>query len=185
MSLTLLTAPAEEPLSLADAKAFLRIDTPDDDGLIAALITTARIEVEARTGRGLVTQAWRYAPPRIGRDGLVRLPIAPVRQVTAVRAMRPGGVTVLDAGSWLEDLSTTPPSIRLPIAATLGATVEIDLSVGYGAAAAVPAPLVHAIRLLTATYYERRAYGDEPGPSAEAAAGLLAPYAARTLAGFA
>ena len=52
MSAILLTAPAAEPWSVADAKAFLRVEHDDDDAIIAALIAAARNHVEALTRRG-------------------------------------------------------------------------------------------------------------------------------------
>src|SRR5947208_1473246 len=41
MSSILLTPPASEPVTLADAKAYLRITTSDDDDVIAAFIAGA------------------------------------------------------------------------------------------------------------------------------------------------
>jgi uncharacterized phiE125 gp8 family phage protein len=61
MSSLLLTAPAVEPLSLAEAKAFLCVEMPDDDDLIGALVAGSRIHVEAQTRRALITQSWRLA----------------------------------------------------------------------------------------------------------------------------
>jgi uncharacterized phiE125 gp8 family phage protein len=69
----LLTAPAAEPLSLAEAKAFLRVEHDDDDGVIAALIAGARLYVEGQTRRALLTQTWRLvldAWPTSGRIGV-------------------------------------------------------------------------------------------------------------------
>ena len=43
MSSFLLTAPAVEPLSLAEAKAFLRVEHGDDDDVIGALISASRV----------------------------------------------------------------------------------------------------------------------------------------------
>ena len=51
MSVTTLTPPASEPVSLAEAKTLLRIDAADEDTLLASLIVTARHTVETRTGR--------------------------------------------------------------------------------------------------------------------------------------
>ena len=59
MSAILLNAPASEPVSLAEAKLFLRVEHDDDDDLIAALIAAARVQVEAQTRRALITQTWR------------------------------------------------------------------------------------------------------------------------------
>jgi hypothetical protein len=58
MPSVLLTAPSVEPVSLAEAKAHLRVDVTDDDALITALITAARQSAEHKTRRSLCTQQW-------------------------------------------------------------------------------------------------------------------------------
>ncbi len=58
--------PQELPLSLNEAKAFLRIDTDvtDDDALIMALQRAAVDHVEEWTRRALITQTWRLSRDR-------------------------------------------------------------------------------------------------------------------------
>lgn len=58
MGLKLATAPNEEPISLAEAKAFLRVDASAENALITSLIIAARRFVEKNTGRALITQTW-------------------------------------------------------------------------------------------------------------------------------
>ena len=51
MSSILLTGPATEPLSLDDARSFLRVEHGDDDPLITALIVSARMQSKGRGKR--------------------------------------------------------------------------------------------------------------------------------------
>lgn len=59
MTSCLLAGPAEEPVSLAEAKGFLKVDDTAEDGLITTLIGAARLHVEGVTGRALLAQSWR------------------------------------------------------------------------------------------------------------------------------
>ena len=51
-----ITPPSVEPISLADAKQYLRVDFSDDDMVIANIIIRAREYAEQITGRALATQ---------------------------------------------------------------------------------------------------------------------------------
>jgi uncharacterized phiE125 gp8 family phage protein len=161
MSAILLSAPAVEPLSLAEAKAFLRVEHADDDDVIAALIAASRIHIEAQTRRALVTQDWRIILDAWPVDG--RLPIrpAPLRTLTAVRVYDAGCVShtldtesfVLDTGG--SELVFAPWALAPP--GRLAAGIELDVVVGYGDAGTdVPEALRQAVRLLVAHWYENR-----------------------------
>ncbi len=58
-TLDLVTAPALEPVSVAEVKNALRVEHTDDDTLIGYLITAARTNAEAYTRRAFITQTWK------------------------------------------------------------------------------------------------------------------------------
>ena len=83
MTMQLITAPELEPVTLADARSFLRIDTSADDEILQKLLTTAREMVETRTGLALITQSWQLKIarwPRSGRLALYRFPVQMILQ---------------------------------------------------------------------------------------------------------
>ena len=61
MTSILLTGRAVEPLSLDEAKRFLRVEHGDDDQVIAALIAGGRMYVETQAQIALIRQSWRLA----------------------------------------------------------------------------------------------------------------------------
>ena len=59
MTLFRTVAPAAEPVTLAEAKAYLRLQHDSEDALLAGLVRAAREEVERATGIALIDQHWR------------------------------------------------------------------------------------------------------------------------------
>jgi hypothetical protein len=71
MELELVTAPAAEPVTLAEAKSWSRVTSSGSDSDITLLLTAAREKCEAITGRKFITQSWRMwldCWPRKGKD---------------------------------------------------------------------------------------------------------------------
>lgn len=163
MTAALITPPALEPVSLADAKAHLRLDTDDDDDLITAAIVAARVHVEALTRRALIEQGWRAYFDCWPRKRLVALPVAPLISVEAVTVYDDDGeATVVSSDDYEVDTVSVPGRLLLltPVPATVKRAIngiEIDLTAGYGASSVdVPSPLRQAIMMLVAHWYEHR-----------------------------
>jgi uncharacterized phiE125 gp8 family phage protein len=182
MTSMLLTGPAIEPLTLAEAKAFLRVEQDDDDGVIAALIAGARIHVEVGTRRALINQTWRMMRDAWPADGMIAVDPSPLRALTAARVYDSDGTArAVDLQAFVVDgagarLWLAPWALPTPGRPVGG--IEIDFEAGYGAsAAAIPEPLRQAIRILVAHWYENRAV---IGPAAtqlpQGVAALIAPY---------
>ena len=136
MTSYLIAGPGEEPVSLAEAKAFARIDGSDEDALVDALIAAARLHVEGITGRALITQTWRLVLPCVA-GLLVALPVVPA-------------IALVDA----------PDGAVLQGDAVLLASavdeLTVDYTAGYGDAEDVPADLKQAVLTLVAYWYEHR-----------------------------
>jgi hypothetical protein len=75
MPIRLVTAPASEPVTLAEAKAHLRLDTSLDDAFVASIIVAARQYIERVCWRGLLLQTWELTLG--GFRGADRFDLAP------------------------------------------------------------------------------------------------------------
>lgn len=179
----LLTPPAAEPLSLAEAKAFLRVETTDDDPLVAALISAARLHVETRTGLALVTQSWRMVLDCWPANGRIAVRPVPLQALAAARVFDFDGQSrAVDLQAFVVDASTSTLSFipwALPMPTRIAAGIELDITAGFGDAASdVPEPLRQAIRLFVAHWYENRATvaGAEAVAAPANASALIASY---------
>lgn len=168
-SLTRVTAPPLEPLTLDEAKAHCRVDGATDDALLTALVQVAREWCEGVTERALVTQTWRLtldAFPLDPRDPCapIRLPRPPLQAVTSVQYVDATGATqTLDPAQYVVEPGTLPGQIRLAYGAAWPMTrrqpgaVTITYTAGYGAAATdVPAALRQAMLLMIGDLYANR-----------------------------
>ncbi len=179
MFLSLKTGPAIEPVSLAEAKAHLRMDGTDEDGLINSLITAARLMVEAHTARALITQAWLLHLDNTYLDspsGFYELPLQPAKEITGVKVFaKDGAETPLSAEDYITEMRGETMRVKLHRTAH---RAEVAFVVGYGDEASnVPAPLTQAILQLTANWFENRGNASLMGSAMpKAVSVLLAPY---------
>ena len=174
MPLQLTMPPATEPVTLQQAKTWLKVETDDEDTLIASLIPAARARAEWHTGRAFITQGWTLWLDSAAAE--IEIPLPPLRAVTSVTLYRAdGGEELLDAGGYTVGVPGSRLVFRSPptgLRAVNG--IAIAFTCGYGAAADVPAPIAGAILMLLAALYEHR--GDDAAPSPDNALALLAPY---------
>jgi uncharacterized phiE125 gp8 family phage protein len=160
MTSYLLAGPAEEPVSLAEAKGFLKVDDTAEDGLITTLIGAARLHVEGVTGRALLAQSWRVVLDGWPESRQVRLPVTPLMAVTEINAYDEAGAAhELPLDQFLRE----PDRLLLP-ATVAGMPVlrerqglEIDYVAGFGTEPAdVPADIRQALLLLVGHWHEHR-----------------------------
>ena len=86
-------APAFEPVTLAEAKLWLRIDHSDEDSLVLELVKSARREVERFCGRQLInsTRIWRL--DRFPSSGVIRLDRPPLSSVSSITYVDTAGAS--------------------------------------------------------------------------------------------
>jgi uncharacterized phiE125 gp8 family phage protein len=91
MSLRLITAATDTPVSLSEAKAHLRVTDSAEDTLITSMITSAAEVGEQHTGRAFMPQTWALTLDSFA-DGVV-LTRPPVRSITSITYVDTVGVT--------------------------------------------------------------------------------------------
>jgi len=198
---TLVTpAAAATVVTLPIAKAHCRIDHPDDDALITALIAAAEAHLDGYSGilgRALLEQTWEqkfWNFYECNRNGgafpcvyKLRLPVGIASSIVSIHYYDSDNVdqTVGSAvyqlmtdelGSYvsLKPLQTWPATYYREDAVT------IQWKAGYGATAAlVPAAIRHAMLLLVGHWYENResvVIGETAIELPMAVKALLAPH---------
>lgn len=164
MTAFLLAGPATEPISLADAKAFLRVDSADEDSFITTLIAAARLHVESVTGRALISQTWRLVCDAWPEDRVIELPIGPLQSISQIVTYdAQGDPTSLALAQFQPETDVSPGRLFLPQQID-GATllrerggIEVDFIAGFGAAPEqVPADMRQAVLVLVGYWFEHR-----------------------------
>jgi uncharacterized phiE125 gp8 family phage protein len=160
VSITLVTAPAVEPLDVAEAKARLGWGAEVDDAAVTAWIMSQRQRIEQILGRALINQTWDYTLERFPsccswlskEDRGIAIPLPRLQSVTNVKYRDgSGSVQTLDPSVY-----RVIPGERGRVILTSGGSwpatecapdaVTIRFVAGYGASAAeVPEPIKQAM----------------------------------------
>ncbi|MBL8545628.1 MAG: phage head-tail connector protein [Hyphomonadaceae bacterium] len=182
MAITIVEPAASEPVSLAEAKLFLRVDHNAEDGLIESLIGAAREAVEAGIGRALLTRRVRESLDIWRRDAVngAVLGLGPVTNVVAVRLLADNGAqSVIDPERYRLEGNRDRPRLVFPAGfpSTLRSAggIEIEYECGYADDAAnLPIALRLATLQIVASLYEVR---QGEGAMPETARALMRPFA--------
>ena len=178
MPMQLITPPAGEPVSLQEAKAHLRVDFDDDDGLIQALIAAARQAAETITNRQLMSARWKLVMDSFPGPSLMGVPAgqsfslpwhailihkSPVLNVVSINYLDMAGVLQsMPASNYTVDAACEPARITpvfgqiWPIALPQIGAVSVTFDAGYGAAASVPEGIKSWIKLRVGSLYAHR-----------------------------
>jgi len=172
VGLKLVVPPLVEPVTLADAKAHLRLDTDGDDAYVSALITAARERVELFLRRALITQTFEYTLDRfpvnaylIYTTSFIDLPRPPLRSVGWIKYIdTAGSQQILPPETYVVDASSNEMGrVALawnqfwPITRWSINAVVIRFVAGYGDNAAdVPQAIRQGILIEISNLYENR-----------------------------
>lgn len=164
-ALELVTAPAVTPITLAEVKEQLRIETTDDDALITRLIAVAvaYTDAQAALGHAMITQKWaQWVQPHPTQT--VGLMMGPVQSVTAVKYYDAANTLQTDTLSNYEIVGTEfaksvgpKAGFNWPTTYERPDAIRIEYEAGYGDATTdVPQTIRHALMLLVGHWYDNR-----------------------------
>jgi uncharacterized phiE125 gp8 family phage protein len=155
------TQPATEPLTYAQAKAYLRLNGDSEQSLVTSLIVAARQEIETQIWRPLISQTWAYQLDYNEIDMLIKLinkaPLISVDTVTYYDANN--AQKTLSSTDYEYDIYSAPPRFRLktiPTCYDRMNTLQVNFTCGYSSASTVPQPIIDVMYRLIGDLYEVR-----------------------------
>lgn len=182
----LVTPPSTTPMTVAEAKANLRVDGSDEDTLIGVLVQAATDHLDGYSGilgRCLVTQTWRQDYDYFGQ--VLRLPLLADAIGSVVYVDDIGGSNTVtssnyelmhdDAGSYLRFIDDYP----FPSGLAERRALRVTFTAGFGDAEDVPSAIKYAMHLLIGHWYENReasTVGSTASPLPIGAMALIEPY---------
>lgn len=173
-SLTLITGPTVDPVTLSEAKAQCKLTAADEDGLVAGYLIAARTHCEDFTSRVFITQTWEmkldanwptvFDRPTVSPRTRITLPNPPAQSVTSIQYVDTLGVLQTLAPSqyafskgdifgFIEPAyGASWPPVRNQLE-----TITVRYVAGYGSNPGdLPEPIRQAILFLVGHYAENR-----------------------------
>lgn len=189
VSMSVITAPASEPITLAEAKLHCKSETDADDARFTSWIVAAREVAEMRTNRALITQTrevkfsdWPGTDSK-GMPMVFRLPGAPLTSVASVKYYDTDGTEQTLASTVYDVLTASMPGevVLKPgqswpaIQSGKRGPITIRYVCGHANAAAVPEDIKVAMFMLIENSYQHR------GPAITGTTVNATPFGAEVL----
>jgi uncharacterized phiE125 gp8 family phage protein len=161
-------------VSLAEAQAYVRVETGEEEAVLAGLVRTASAMCEQFTGRVLLARD--FTETLAGGGEWRRLSPTPVRSIDLIEAIAEDGtVTVLGAGSYAVDIDSGDDGWVRMMPGLGAARLRVTGQAGMAADSnGVPEPIRQGIVRLTAHLFNARDGGGGDPPAAVTA--LWRPY---------
>lgn len=205
-ALKLVTAPASEPVLLADVKTFLRIDTNADDTMLTDFIKAATRIIEKWINRRLITQTWDFyldnfpyfysfdslkegvtegkLSEYLGTKKFIQIPLYPLQSVTFLKTYDENNVDyTMDSNLYHIDTISEPGRFSLKLNSTWPSTVlrpvngvQIRFICGYGSSSDVPFEIKQAIMQTVGLFYSNRGCSETEDSIPKSALALLQAY---------
>ncbi|MEO6433413.1 MAG: hypothetical protein ABIO29_05500 [Sphingomicrobium sp.] len=165
---------AQPAASLSEAQAFVRIETGEEEALLAAMVRSASAICEAFLNQVLVARDFSVDLPASG--DWTRLPLTPVKSITGVAAISTDGSSsaVMSTGyavdidahgdGWIK-LHAGTGTTRVAVSGRAGMAEDCN---------GVPEPIRHGILRLAAHLFASR--DDDGGQPPAAVTALWRPY---------
>jgi uncharacterized phiE125 gp8 family phage protein len=155
------TPASSEPLSLADAKLHLKVDTSDDDALITSQIVVARKWIELHCNKSLPQQTLKaYFDSTPPNGGKLLLPQSPCSSITSIEYIDTDGTTQTWASSLYTLDSVSVPARVYPAYGESWPSLRNEnnsLIITYVAGkTSVDEEITHAMKLMIGSLYMSR-----------------------------
>jgi len=163
-----LTAPATEPVTLAEARLWCRIDADDmtQDAMLLLIITAVRERAEEITGRAFMPRTLEYRLDAFPDDGApIELPFPPLQSVQyltygtddgdVVETGSPQGFLV-DVGSYPGRVAPLAGTTTWPTAQSSIAVIRIGYTAGYPTITQIPKSVRLWMQARISTIFEFR-----------------------------
>lgn len=155
-------ASATEPISLIEAKTFLRVDTTEDNDLITRLIKTATGQCELYTKKSLVTKKYKLSLYEKA-ENYVKLPYGPAQSIESIKKIdEEANAELINPDNYNLDTESSRIILKTNL---YEYKIEIIYTTGYGDASDVPEDIKQGLLMHIAKMYDER-NGYSPIPQA-------------------
>jgi uncharacterized phiE125 gp8 family phage protein len=171
MTTRLITPPATEPVTTAEAKLHCKVDHEEENALVDGYIGAARAQCEHILGRSIMPQTWELVLDSFPLDGDIELLNPTIISITSIKYIdaNTGTEVTLAVNQYALDKDNEPgwvmpaAGVTWPATADVANAVRIRYQAGYADAASVPESIKSWIKLAVGVWYKNREAGIEAG----------------------